>query len=240
MTPSEGVQTPTPPLAGVGTASMLSLPCVRRAPDRVNRPVPVPSVYVDGRGEIHNFSIGGGLGSSGGGGFATSAGTRINLLYTKAGVMRSGDIHRHSQRDFVFTGRVRVWTLDEKDGTTTNKREYGPNEYIEIPPYVPHLFEFVDDTVMAEWWDGPFEAWFYEPYRKIVAESTVAAASSDAGGQQGKGRFYHYVLQSQEGRTEAASGSADKSASRMVWLATGLAIGLGVGYAFGTSSSRRH
>jgi len=47
--------------------------------DAVNRPVPVPSVYSDDRGQIQNFSIGN---------------FRVNLLHTFAGVMRSGDIHK--------------------------------------------------------------------------------------------------------------------------------------------------
>jgi hypothetical protein len=43
--------------------------------------IPVPSVYKDARGEIHNFQI-------------PKHKFRFNILYTKAGVMRSGDIHQ--------------------------------------------------------------------------------------------------------------------------------------------------
>lgn len=234
------------PIVGVGTARILTDPRTTKAPDRINQPVHVPSVYEDGRGEIHNFRIGD---------------KRINLLYTKAGVMRSGDIHKTSQRDFVFTGRVRVWTLDASDGGTTIKRTYGPNEYVEIPPYVPHVFEFVEDTVMAEWWDGPFEAWFYEPYRRIVQESLVLASATVARQHGRAGQFFHYVLQRQQeklpqtdshrpavsgnGReTEAPSATAQAKADATVngpgvWLTTGLILGLFVGYAVGTRGQRQ-
>lgn len=151
----------------VGRKEILESTHVKEAPTRVNSPVPFPSVYVDERGEIHNFLIGG---------------RRLNLLHTKSGVMRSGDLHRDCQHDFVFSGAVEVWCLD-KDGST-QKRIYRENQYIRIPPFVPHVFHFLEDTVLAEWWDGPFHAWFYTPYRKIVEKSFT--------GSQGGGQFRHY------------------------------------------------
>jgi hypothetical protein len=124
-------------------------------PSKVNAPVPTPSIYLDGRGEIHNIQAGN---------------KRINILFTKKGVMRSGDIHKNIQHDFVFEGSVEVWFL-EKNGSTT-KLIYGAYEYIQVPPLTPHVFHFLEDTVMAEWWEPePFEAWFYTPYRDIVQES---------------------------------------------------------------------
>ena len=95
-------------------------------PSKVNIPVPTPSIYVDGRGEIHNIQAGN---------------KRINILFTKAGVMRSGDIHKNIQHDFVFEGRVEVWFL-EKNGSTT-KLIYGAYEYIRVPPLTPHVFHFL-------------------------------------------------------------------------------------------------
>lgn len=41
----------------------------------------------------------------------------------------------------------------------------------EIPAGVPHLMKFLADTVMLEWWDGPFSAEYYPPYRRLVEES---------------------------------------------------------------------
>jgi hypothetical protein len=143
----------------VGREKILLLDEVHEAPARVNAAVATPSVYVDERGEIHNFKIGG---------------RRLNLLHTKSGAMRSGDIHKDYQHDFVFSGAVEVWCL-EKDGST-RKQIYRENQYV---------FHFLEDTVLAEWWDGPFHAWFYKPYRKIVEASFT--------GRQG-GQFLHYKI----------------------------------------------
>jgi hypothetical protein len=149
---------PYNPLDGplVGKHYILRSKHVIEAPKLVNEAVPVPSVYTDDRGEIHNFKIGS---------------QRVNLLYTNAGVKRSGDIHKVTQHDFVFSGKVKVWTLDN-DGRTV-QQTYHRNDYICIPPFTPHIFEFVDDSVVAEWWDGDFHAWFYEPYRKLVEKSST-------------------------------------------------------------------
>ena len=95
----------------------------------------------------------------------TSGGSKINLLFTRAGYMRSGDLHKNTQLDFIFSGRVEVW---RRVGERDEKTIYGPNEYLTLAPGVPHLFNFLEDTVMAEWWDGPFEAWYYRPYREII------------------------------------------------------------------------
>ena len=62
--------------------------------------------------------------------------------------MRSGDIHKDNQHDFVFSGLVEVLTL-RNDGTT-EKKIYQENQYICIPPYTPHVFHFTRDTVLAQ------------------------------------------------------------------------------------------
>mmetsp|Transcript_32490 Transcript_32490/g.68647 ORF Transcript_32490/g.68647 Transcript_32490/m.68647 type:complete len:174 (-) Transcript_32490:2617-3138(-) len=109
--------------------------------------------YYDARGEIHNLKV--------------NDAHRINILYTKAGFLRSGDIHPNEQCDFIFRGSVKVWTLSADGSTKTTT--YGKHEFIKIPIGVPHVFEFVEDTVMAEWWEPQgFQAMFYKPYRDIV------------------------------------------------------------------------
>ena len=47
------------------------------------------SVLRDARGEIHNLQIGA---------------ARFNVLASRAGAMRSGDVHRSRQLDLVFRG----------------------------------------------------------------------------------------------------------------------------------------
>jgi len=126
--------------------------------------IPAPSIYTDDRGEIHNVK---------------ANDKRINILYTKAGYLRSGDLHPNEQCDFIFSGKVKIWTL-QTDGSTKIVT-YGPHEFVTIPRGVPHVFEFVEDTVLAEWWEPPgFQAWFYKPYREIV-NSKMGVASSGEG-----------------------------------------------------------
>jgi|SRR3989344_7873002 len=96
-------------------------------------------------------------------------GQRVNILFTKKGFMRSGDLHKNIQYDFVFNGKFELWT---RIGDTDVKKMYGPNEFIEIPPGTPHLFNFLEDTLMAEWWNGPFDAWYYRPYRTIIEKGS--------------------------------------------------------------------
>jgi mannose-6-phosphate isomerase-like protein (cupin superfamily) len=79
--------------------------------------------------------------------------------------MRSGDYHPNIQYDIILSGRVRL-TL--RKGEEDVSSEIGPGELIEIPPNTPHLFEFLEDTVMLEWWDGEFSAEYYGPYRDLI------------------------------------------------------------------------
>jgi len=188
--------------ATVGTPYVLNSQDVSEAPERVNRPVPVPSIYQDERGEIHNLNIGN---------------KRINLLYSKRGIMRSGDLHKDMQHDFIFKGKVKVWTL-ERDGST-RKQVFGPNDYVNVPPYIPHIFEFLEDTVMAEWWEGGFfHAWFYHPYRKLVEQSFQPTQ---------RGRFANYIIQD------------DSQSLTLNVLSKGWLPGIVVGFTFGFLLGRR-
>lgn len=122
--------------------------------------VAVPSVLKDARGEIHNLQIGG---------------ARFNILVSKAGTMRSGDVHRWPQLDMVFSGVVRVTTREAGRDVV---RTYSSGDRIVIPSNVPHMFFFVNETVMAEWWLGPFEARYYRPYREKVDSSMQRLATA--------------------------------------------------------------
>lgn len=139
--------------------------------------VDVPSVLKDARGEIHNLEIGG---------------ARFNVLVSKAGSMRSGDVHRWPQLDAIFSGCVQVTTREDGKDIV---RTYGGGDHILIPAHIPHMFRFVNDTVMAEFWLGPFDARYYRPYRAQVDASTemlLMAAGRQSGrkelGRQGRAR----------------------------------------------------
>jgi len=92
-------------------------------------------------------------------------GAKYNLLETKKGFMRSGDLHKNTQFDLILAGKAELWTLVDN---VTQKTVVGPNQLIVLKPHVPHLFNFLEDTIMIEYWNGPFETWFYTPYRDII------------------------------------------------------------------------
>jgi hypothetical protein len=218
--------------------------------------IPVPSVFVDGRGEIHNLQVGTTMvdarktidtkqpeGTQAAGAASTSSSslrrTRYNVLYTSAGMMRSGDVHRETQHDFVLEGLVDVWVL-EKDGTTRVRR-YGPNSYVSVPPCTPHVFEFVQDTAMVEWWDtDAFAAWYYRPYRDIVDANNNRRLQRQHQHQTGRLVRYHVDEESTEGGDSRVrfrsilslprrAGSAPVSWQFVLGLAAGMAVGIAVG-----------
>ena len=185
----------------VGTLKLLEESPNVTQPITVNSPVPTPSIYTDGRGEIHNILAGN---------------KRINILYTKRGVMRSGDIHKNTQHDFIVEGQVEVWFL-EKDRTTT-KKICGAYEYIRVPPLVPHIFHFMQNTTMAEWWEPePFQAWFYTPYRQLVEQSFTGSVQN--------GRLVKLVPDEHVG----SKWSANLFTTAAGGIALGLVIGIMVG-----------
>lgn len=109
-------------------------------------------LHSDCRGEIRRYNI---------------DGTKFNILTTKAGALRSGDYHPNTQYNIILKGRLEI-TL-RQDGRDV-VMEKDPNELIEIPPNTPHLFKSLTESVIIEWWSGPFEVQYYEPYRKLVED----------------------------------------------------------------------
>lgn len=107
-------------------------------------------IFKDSRGQINRYEI---------------DGQKFNVLTTKAGVYRSGDYHKATQYDIILKGEFEI-TFRQNDKDVIFKKS--ANDLLIIPPNTPHLFNSLTDTVMIEWWDGPFEAKYYEPYRKII------------------------------------------------------------------------
>lgn len=99
-------------------------------------------------------------------------GTTVNAYFTRKGHKRSGDLHKVTQYDVLLTGRARLKVLDPSSGREEIV-ELVPNVLVGIPPYRPHVFEFLEDCSMLEWWDGAFEAFYYTPYRKEISETST-------------------------------------------------------------------
>ena len=113
--------------------------------------------FKDIRGEIQKFKV---------------RGAEFNLIFTKKGAYRSGDIHNSAQYDMLLSGGFEITMRKRKKNV---KICAGKNQLVIIPKKTPHLFKATKDSIMIEWWDGPFEAKYYRPYRKIV-EASIAKA----------------------------------------------------------------
>ncbi|MEI6378316.1 MAG: hypothetical protein WCO55_01525 [Candidatus Falkowbacteria bacterium] len=96
---------------------------------------------------------------------ANFKGGKFNIIETKKGFMRSGDLHKSTQFDWLISGKAELWTLSNN---ITKVITIKPTTFIVIKPHVPHLFNFLEDSVMIEKWDKPFDAWFYKPYRELI------------------------------------------------------------------------
>lgn len=95
-----------------------------------------------------------------------SGGVGLNLIYSRAGVLRSGDLHPVAQHDVLVSGRAELRTRGAGGEERTDTVSAG--QHLVLLPHVPHIFTFTEDTVMVEWWEGDFEAWFWRPWRELV------------------------------------------------------------------------
>lgn len=199
----------------VGNPSILESQHVSEGPGRIAK-APVPSVYVDERGDIHRLRVGG---------------QRLNILSTKQESMRSGYLHPHALYSVVLSGAVQVWTLT--DGGTV-KRTYKQYEHYTVPAYVPHVLYFQEDSIIAEWWDKntDFACYYYHPYRKLIdVQNSV---------MQEKSLGHHRFLVPQD---DAALGDGSKKSGS--WgavlgsVVVGICAGVGLGFVAATSLAKQ-
>ena len=192
-----------------GTEKILESSLVSEGPGRIANS-PVPSIFRDDRGEIHRMRVGS---------------KRVNMLFSKKNVMRSGYLVLSRTVHFVVSGKVEVWSLTN-DGTS--KVIYNAHESFYVNPYVPHILHFLEDTILLEFWDGPFQCWYYHPYRRLVQlQNELVAKDSDA--PNSIGVFQRLV--------PADLGAAEANAYGGLLLG---AIGLVTGIAIGAFVATRH
>lgn len=159
----------------------------------------------DDRGSIHRLRVGG---------------KRLNLLFSKTGVMRSGYLHPEVKHCFVFSGSVELWILTP---IGTSKKIYVALDQFSVPAYVPHIFLFQSDSVCGEWWDQPaaLACWLYHPYRRVV-DVTNSLVSRSTG--------QHQLLVPEDDQYIKFQSLQNSSGLRsFVWWSTGLAMGIGIG-----------
>eukprot|EP00756_Hemistasia_phaeocysticola_P049111 Hpha_TRINITY_DN23545_c0_g1::TRINITY_DN23545_c0_g1_i1::g.186386::m.186386 len=104
--------------------------------------------------------------------------TCVNIVFTRKGYLRSGDLHRHAQINHIVSGRANLTLRDVQSGRD-EWREVKAGETVRIPPHVPHLYSFPEDTLMTEHWlqenglPARFEAWLYTPYRSRIPRRSL-------------------------------------------------------------------
>ena len=114
-----------------------------------------------------------------------AGGEYVNLVYTRAGFLRSGDVHKCEQLNHIVFGRATLTQLRRGRETATQLRG---GDVVRIPPHVPHLYAFHDDSLMTETWRHPdgtpceFRAWLYKPLRDRIPPAS-AVKRFDAGGK---------------------------------------------------------
>ena len=130
--------------------------------------------------ELGEVGGGSGDGDGGGGGGGRGEGVEapyVNVVFTRAGFKRSGDLHACEQLNGVLFGRAELTQVYK--GGRSRKTVLRGGDQVRIPAFVPHLYDFVEDTLMTETWrnaDGspcPFKAWLYAPLRRLIPPAST-------------------------------------------------------------------
>jgi hypothetical protein len=204
---------------------MYGISTIQEGPGRIAN-APVPSIFVDDRGDIHRLRVGG---------------RRLNLMHTVTGAMRSGYLHPHYLYSVVLIGRVEVWTLTE---TGTQKDIYGPYEHFIIAPYIPHILYFLAPTTMAEWWDAEvqFSCYYYHPYRKILdVQNSIFATTQVIDNNNGTHQLGHHQFLIPQDQASIQQNQRQSSyGTTLLWMTFAGLLGAAVGaYSVAIARPRR-
>lgn len=204
-----------------GTPEILESPHVREGPGRIMN-APVPSVFNDDRGSIHRLRVGG---------------KRINMSHSEPGIMRSGHMYPVRTYVFVVSGTVEVWILQK---TGTKKVVYSADDSFEIPPYTPHILNFLSRCVLNEWWEQHKDpqCWIFQPYRNIVDVQNAMVSNSTCGNHQ------LLIPQNDYEREQillmtSSSSSVSSFLTASWYVSIGITIGTLLGFALSSSPSHK-
>jgi len=93
------------------------------------------------------------------------------LSITKKGYGRGGDIHDGIQYNYVLEGSFKVLFKYPKEEKEFIQKA---NEYVEVPPEIPHVWIALEDSLMLEWHEKPLppveKKRYYEPYRRMIEQ----------------------------------------------------------------------
>jgi len=92
----------------------------------------------------------------------------IKICEIKKGTARGGDIHPYAEQyDLVIHGKIE---LREKVGSEERKTIMFEKDLATIKRGVPHVLIALEDSLLLEWRNGPFDREIYEPYRKLCVD----------------------------------------------------------------------
>lgn len=136
------------------------------------------SAFSDARGAYHRLAFPGA--GAGAGGDAQY----VNVVFSRAGAYRSGDMHKCDQVNLMVAGEAVLTTLRRGRRVEQVMRA---GDLVTTPAGVPHLFHFTADSTMSEYWvdreDGGklcrFRAWYYKPFRDIIDKSLAGSAGGE-------------------------------------------------------------
>lgn len=114
--------------------------------------IEIKKINEDSRGQMYGYSLNG----------------RQHIIVTyNSGKSRGGHYHQTHQWHIVLGGRFRVSLHDMNTGEE-RVREMQEGDSMYIPAGIAHLFEALEESVMAESRSGDYEATEYEPFRKLA------------------------------------------------------------------------
>jgi dTDP-4-dehydrorhamnose 3,5-epimerase-like enzyme len=76
----------------------------------------------------------------------------VGMITSKKGTVRGNHYHKEStQYTFVISGKVRYTEKDLRQ-SSSKRRTFllSPNDLIETPPHVAHVFRFLEDSVIID------------------------------------------------------------------------------------------
>lgn len=127
----------------------------------------------------------------------------------------------------------------------TKKTIYHEKQAFQIPSWTPHILFFLQDTIIAEWWQADeFQCYYYHPYRKIIdVQNSLVARENETNLLHSTGHNQRLIPQD-EATLAAAMTRSGTLVGRLgvillvtVAAAVGVVVGISLGVATGEGTA---
>jgi hypothetical protein len=127
----------------------------------------------------------------------------------------------------------------------TKKTIYQEKQAFQIESWTPHILFFLQDTIIAEWWQADeFQCYYYHPYRKIIdVQNSLVARENETSLLHSTGHNQRLVPQD-EATLAAAMTRSGTLVGRLgvlllvtVAAAVGVVAGISMGMAMGEGTA---